>query len=201
VDGALVGACTILVTIFLIFWTVIIFFDVYWNRFDECMAESCSNLFIIVDIHFEWAKKLLKKGSKVPTKSYEMLIFKTTICYTYLQFQHIIRQIQEINCERKCIKCVCNFRAIVIQLYIFHCFKKFNCMTRLKSWSMLESLRVHSQIKEWTYWVDTTYCVLKLCHTNRIIWKIGFLKCFPLFAKFQLSKNDANLWKFSFHFV
>ncbi len=144
-------------------------------------------------------KKVLKKGSKMPTKSYEMLTFKTTthICNFNMSFIKKNLKIAKENVSNV----YCNFRAMVIQLYFFHCFKKFNCMTHLRSWSMLESLRVHSQIKEPTYWVDTAYCVLRLCHTNTIIWKISFFSCFPLFAKFQLSKNDANLWKFSFQFV
>jgi hypothetical protein len=40
--------------------------------------ESHNNIFVIVDIHLERAKKILKKGFKVPTKLYEMLMFKTT---------------------------------------------------------------------------------------------------------------------------
>jgi len=137
-DGALVGACTILVTIFLIFLALIIFFDVYWNRFDECIAESHGNLFIIVDIHFEWTKKVLKKGSKMPTKSYEMLMFKTIthICNFNTSFIKKNLKIAKENVSNV----YCNFRAMVIQLYFFHCFKKFNCMTHLRSWSMLESL-------------------------------------------------------------
>lgn len=93
----------------------------------------------------------------------------------------------------------CNFRAMVIQLHFFHCFKKFNCMTHLKSWSMLESLRVHSQIKEPTYWMDITYCVLKLCHThthNNLDFYFYFL-FFPLFAISIIKK----WWKFMNFFI